>query len=52
MQKRRRSPVHIRVPVAQKPGQVFRGLKGRGSYQRQRLKKQLRREVQEGRGDE
>ncbi|MDO5674404.1 MAG: hypothetical protein Q4G66_05745 [bacterium] len=47
MKKTKKSPVRVRVPVAQRPGQVFRARKGRGSYLRRQLKKQLRREVQE-----
>ncbi|NLZ18257.1 MAG: hypothetical protein GX087_11095 [Desulfobulbaceae bacterium] len=47
MKKVKKSPIRVRVPVAQRPGQVFRAVKGRGSYLRRRLKKQLRRELQE-----
>ena len=47
MKKTRKSPARVRVPVARQPGQVFRARKGRGSYLRQQLKKQLRRETQE-----
>lgn len=45
--KTRKSPIRVRVPVARQPGRVFRTRKGRGSYVRQQLKKQLRREVQD-----
>lgn len=47
MKKTKKSPIRVRVPVARQPGKVFRARKGRGSYLRQQLKKQLRRDVQE-----
>ena len=47
MKKTKKSTIRVRVPVARQPGKVFRARKGRGSYLRQQLKKQLRREGQE-----
>ncbi len=47
MKKSKKSPIRVRVPVARQPGKIFRARKGRGSYLRQQLKKQLRRDAQE-----
>lgn len=44
MPRRRKKACRPRVPVSRRAGQVFRAVKGRGSYARRRLKAQLRRE--------
>jgi hypothetical protein len=41
MARTRKSPIRIRLRVANRPGQVFRAGKGRGSYRRATAKVQL-----------
>ena len=47
MTRKKRRVLLARSPVARKAGQVFRALKGRGSYRRQNLKQQLKRGQEE-----
>ena len=42
MTRKKRTQLLVRVPVSRKAGQVFRAMKGRGSYRRQYLKQQLK----------
>ena len=45
MPQKKRSPLRVRIPVSQRPGQRMRAKKGRGSYARRCMKKQLLNEV-------
>lgn len=45
MPQKKRSPLRVRIPVSQRPGQRMRAKKGRGSYARRFMKKQLLNEV-------
>ena len=41
----RKSPIRIRLRVANRPGQVFRAGKGRGSYRRASAKAQISKQL-------
>ncbi len=41
MARTRKSPIRIRLQVANRPGQVFRAGKGRGSYRRAAARVQI-----------
>lgn len=47
MARTRKSPIRIRLRVANRPGQVFRAGKGRGSYRRAAARVQIAREQAE-----